>query len=214
MKKLFITGLMILSPIVITLGVVFFITNFITTPFLGIITRFISYFTHESFVKDHRTVVLIVSQILALLLCFFSILILGFFGKKFFFSWVIHLTQSILKRLPFIKTVYSVANDITQNLLSQGGQSTFFKQVVAVPFLQLNMTSLGLIAGPPPEEIGKHIRGETHTVFIPTSPHPLSGFLIIYPRAKVLPLEINTEDFFKFTISCGLYHPTHTEDPQ
>ena len=89
-----------------------------------------------------------------------------------------------------------------------------FNRVVAVPFPSKESRTLGLIAGVAPEEIqAKLPKSPTgapmKVVFIPTSPHPSSGFLLLTHEDEITSLDMSLEDAFKFLISCGIFVPPH-----
>ena len=65
---------------------------------------------------------------------------------------------------------------------------------------------MGLLSGPSPKEIDKK-KKNLEAVFVPTAPHPVSGFLLMYNKNEINKTDIDTEDLFKFLLSCGIYSP-------
>ncbi|MEM8727814.1 MAG: DUF502 domain-containing protein [Chlamydiota bacterium] len=205
MKKTFVAGLVILLPIAVTLLVVFFIVDFLTDPFVGVIEDFITNHGATKLAVHHRYFLLFASRVTVLILLLTLVLILGAVGRKLFFSWLIHLTHRIFYKIPIIKTIYKVTLEISHGLFSDK-KKTPFKEVVVVPFPSNQATALGLVSGPPPIEITEK-KEHLQTVFVPTSPHPLSGFLLLYDDREIRKTDIETEALLKFLFSCGTLHP-------
>lgn len=215
MKKTFLAGLATLLPITITVVVVVFTVDILTAPFTGLVEDLISY--HGGQVAGHhRYLLVIVSRLIVLFLFTIVILILGALGRRIFFSWFIKLTNGLLNKIPIVKTIYRISRDITKNVFSEDNK-TLFKGTVAVPFPHEKSLALGLLSGAPPKEIetneDSRIKDKSlKSIFVPTAPHPISGFLLMYSDHEVKALDIETEDLFKFLLSCGIYKPGEKND--
>jgi len=205
MKKTFLAGLAILLPIAVTLFVVFFIVDFLTAPFVGIVEDFITKNGTTELAAYHKYLLLFASRVIVLILFLTLVLILGALGRKLFFSWFINLTHRIFYKIPIIKTIYKVTLEISNSVFSDK-KKALFKGTVAVPFPNSKAKALGLLSGNPPNEVTEK-KENLQTVFVPTSPHPISGFLMMYDDQEVQKTDIETEDLFKFLLSCGMFHP-------
>lgn len=205
MKKTFLAGLAILLPIAITLFVVFFIVDFLTAPFVGIVEDFITNHGITKLASYHKYLLLLASRVIVLILFLTLVFILGILGRKLFFSWFINLTHHIFYKIPIIKTIYKVTLEISNSVFSDKKRA-LFKGTVAVPFPNSKVKALGLLSGNPPGEVTEK-KEKLQTVFVPTSPHPISGFLMMYEPQEIQKTDIETEDLFKFLLSCGMYHP-------
>jgi len=208
MKKTLLAGLAILLPIAITFFIIVFVVDFLTDPFVGIIEDLITNQEGAELI-GHKHLLLFISRMIVLVLFFFLILILGFFGRKFFFSWFINLTHKLFNKIPnkipIIKTIYRITKEISGNIFSEN-KKALFKGTVQVPFPHEKSKALGLLSGAPPEAVNQK-KENLQAVFVPTSPHPISGFLMMYDEKEIQKTEIPTEDLFKFLLSCGMYHP-------
>ena len=119
---------------------------------------------------------------------------------------VLTLKQSIWKnKIPIIKTIYRISREISASVFSNE-KKNLFKGTVAVPFPHEKCRALGLLSGEPPHQVQEKQK-DLQSVFIPTAPHPVSGFLVMYNQNEIQNTNIETEDLFKFLLSCGLYHP-------
>ncbi|MDJ0651809.1 MAG: DUF502 domain-containing protein [Simkaniaceae bacterium] len=205
MKKTFFAGLAILLPIAITLFVVFFTVDFLTSPFMGIVEDFIKNHIKAELAAYHKYLLFFVSRVIVLILFLMLVFVLGALGRKLFFSWFINLTHRIFYKIPIIKTIYKVILEISSSIFSTK-EKAFFKGTVAVPFPNSKSKALGLLSGSPPDEVTEK-KKNLQTVFVPTSPHPISGFLMMYDDQEVQKTAMETEDLFKFLLSCGVFHP-------
>lgn len=205
MKKTFLAGLATLLPIAITFFVVLFIVDFLTAPFVGIIEDLITHHGTTELASHHKYLLLFISRVIVLILFLVLVFILGVLGRKIFFSWFINLTHRVFYKIPIIKTIYKITRELSNSVFSEK-KKTLFKGTVSVPFPNSKTKALGLLSGNPPSEVDA-VKENLQTVFVPTSPHPISGFLMMYDDKEVQKTTIETEDLFKFLLSCGMYHP-------
>jgi len=205
MKKTFFAGLVILLPIVVTFFIIFFIVDFVTGPFVGIVEELIIEYGTPELAEQKHFLLLFISRITVLVLFCFLILALGVLGRKIFFSWIIHLTDRIFYKIPIIKTIYKASREISNSFLRKKSEK-LFQGTVTVPFPNQNSRALGLLAGIPPKQVSDQ-KKDLEVVFIPTAPHPISGFLLMFNQDDVKRTDIETEDLFKFLVSCGSYRP-------
>lgn len=211
MKKHFFTGLVALLPIALTVIIIIWLFNFFTTPFAGLTESLV--LSYEQDLKlspeHHHTLVLFLSRLLALIFLIALIFFLGFFGQKFLMKLLLNSSQLLLSKIPLVRTIFNMINDITKALLSENAKT--FEQTVLLPFPQKDYHSLGFITKEAPPILKKSHPKIEVAVFIPTAPHPISGFLLLVPRHETTPVDLSTEEAFKFLISCGTLHPTSSK---
>jgi uncharacterized membrane protein len=82
-----------------------------------------------------------------------------------------------------------------------------FQKAVLIPFPSFESYSLGFLTGDAPAICKKAVPGIDQSVFIPTAPHPLSGYMLFSPKKNIIELDVSIEDAFKFLLSCGSVHP-------
>lgn len=200
MRKHFITGLIILLPLAITVAVVGMIMNFLTQPFVGLVS---GVFERISFYSRHKALLKFFLQIILLFGLFFATVLLGFLARLMVFKSLLSVYDKLLHRIPIIKTVYKAAQQVMTTIF--GSQSGSFKQVVMVPFPSASSRCIGLIAGDAPSICSDGDPADPMlTVFIPTTPNPTSGFLTLFRRSDIVFLDMKIEDAFKYIISCGV----------
>lgn len=208
MKKYFITGLVILLPLALTLAIVTFIFNFLTVPFLGIVKAvFDRYHLFEEgflFLTADQIQTLF-AQILILGSLFILVIGLGFIASWFFFHTLLRFAEYIVKRIPLVRTIYKTCQDMINTIFTSDRKS--FKQVVLVPFPNHDCYSIGFITREEISGLNGTPQAESVAVFVPTTPNPTSGFLMMYRPSDILYLDMKVEDAFKTIISCGVIYP-------
>lgn len=204
MKKYFITGLVILLPLALTLAIVIFLFNLLTQPFAGIVQ---SIFNHYNLLQNGflflkaEQVQLYISQIVILLFLFFFTVSLGIITRWFFIHYIIRFSEQLFLRIPFISSIYNASKDVIKTIFTN--KSNSFKQVVMVRFPNPETYSIGLVTKE--NLLGIHEGEEKLTaVFVPTTPNPTSGFLVMFKESELIYLNMKVEDAFKYIISCGV----------
>ncbi len=212
MKRNIFSGLVILLPLTITIAVFIFLVDLLTTPFLGNMEKLLQYLagSYSLNIVSHATALVIISRGLILVLLFFFVVILGFLGNRIIFHWLVKTMHAILLKIPLINSIYKMCRDVIEALFSE--KRKLFTRVVAIPFPSKESKAIGLITGIAPQELQNAHTSDApqellKTVFIPTSPHPISGFLLLCEEKHLKELNLSVEDAFKFLISCGIFNP-------
>ncbi len=208
MKRNFITGLILLLPIAVTMAVIGFVVNFLTQPFIGVVSDTLSHF---QFMKkgilflSPEQIVNYTSKLLILIALFFATILLGMFTRWFFLKSIIELGDHILHKIPIVNTVYKTTQDIIKTLFVSDKNS--FKQVVMVPFPRPGIYVLGLIVRESPQKCSQAVGEDLISVLVPTTPNPTTGFLMMMKKEEALPVDIKPEDAIKYIVSCGVIVP-------
>ena len=205
MRKYLLTGLAILLPLALTIMVIFFLIDFFTSPFVHLVDDHI--FSKAALPAG---VTLFISRILALILLCIFIFLLGVVARWYVIKDILSGTSALLSRIPLIKTVYKTSRDVIAALFSMDGKKAF-KYPVLIPFPQRPTFCLGFQAGEVAEEIQQTIKTPLVSVYAPTAPHPISGFLFLIPEQDVSKLDMTNEEAVKYLVSCGLIHPSSKE---
>lgn len=203
-KGYFITGLALLLPLALTLAIVTFLFNLLTEPFVGIVKSILGHYNLlESGILflTADQVQKLFSQIIILVLLFFLTVSLGLVARWFFFHYLLRFWERIVAKIPFINGVYKTCSDIIQTLFASSSHS--FKQVVMVPYPSAGMYAIGLVTKENISGIGP-INEPLAAVFIPTTPNPTSGFLILFKEKDLVYLDMKVEEALKYVISCGV----------
>ena len=203
MKNYFLTGIIILMPIALTIMILLFLIDFLTAPFISIVTDLLKFLENTLHFQIPTGLILPTARVFALVLLVVFILVLGVMAHAFLIRKVFAFWDWVMSRIPFIRTVYKVSRDIFSALFSSDGKKAF-KETVLVPFPFSPASSIGFHAGEVASEIQEKIDQPLISVFMPTAPHPISGFLLFVPKSKAPTVPMNNEDSVKFLVSCGI----------
>lgn len=125
----------------------------------------------------------------------------GYFGRR-----VMHAIDRLFERFPIIKSIYPHARQFT-NIFFNEEQRYRLGRVVAVPYPRKGVYSLGFMTGNAFKDISRVMNREVVTIFIPTSPTPITGFIIFIPREEVVELDVSVDEAFRFLITGGVVVP-------
>ena len=212
MKKYFITGLVILLPLAVTIAIIAFIVNFLTQPFIGLVSETLKGFNmmnHGFLFLSPDQLVLYGAQFLIIIGLFIVTVALGMIARWFFFKSLISLSDRILHRIPVVNKVYKTSQEIIKTLFSSDKNS--FKQVVMVPFPQPGTYVIGLVSRESPKECTNAAGEKLISVLIPTTPNPTTGYLLMYRESDIINLEMKPEDAIKYVVSCGVITPEESQ---
>ncbi|MFI5333546.1 MAG: DUF502 domain-containing protein [Chlamydiales bacterium] len=211
MKKYLLAGLITLLPIALTFMIITWLFHFFTGPFLGIVQNFV--ITYEGSagldVEKHRELTLFISRLLALIFVFVLTLLLGVLGRRLFFKTIMQKANSIFLRIPFLKSVYRISKEVTGAVFSQGGKT--FQKTILIPFPHSEAHTIAFLTGDAPPVCKQIIKELDVSIFVPTSPHPLTGYMLFASKKNLMEVDISVEEAFKFLLSCGTTHPGESE---
>jgi len=207
MKKSFSTGLIILLPFALSIWVLSYLFDLFTNPLYHLIEKLLILYEKNQgmILVQHDTFVSFMSRVAALLLTFFFIVVLGYLGRKFFFHSLMKATNKLIFKIPIVGTLYRLTKDITKAMLSSDQKT--FKESILIPFPSKDTYSVGFVTGDVPQDLKDIIPSIDVTVFIPTAPHPISGYVLFCDRKSLKSTDVSVEDTFKFLVSCGVLHP-------
>lgn len=146
----------------------------------------------------------LIGFLIAIILVYFTgFFLASFIGRNFWKA-----LESLIYRLPVIKAVYPNIKQVTDFLLSD--KPIEFSNVVAVQYPRKDCWSLGLATGGPIRRLAERVPRDLVTVFIPSSPTPVTGYVIQVPREDVIELNLSLDEALRFTISGGVIKPGAT----
>lgn len=208
MKKYFITGLVILLPVTLTLMIVIFIFNLFTTPFLGMVKSIFenySLFENGFLLLNANQLQNFIAKLLILILLVGFTVGLGFVIRWFFFNAILKLIDQIVHRIPLVRSIYKGCQDLIQTIFTSNTNS--FKQVVMVRFPNPDTFAIGLVTREDLPPFQNTPYESVVAVFIPTTPNPTSGFMVLFKREDLVYLDMKVQDALKYIISCGVILP-------
>ena len=124
---------------------------------------------------------------------------LSFLGKKF-----LQIIDDLFKRIPILRTIYSALGQMTESFTNQEGNK---KSVVLIEYPRKGCWAVGFATKENKGEIKDKTNKELINIFVPTTPNPTSGFLLMFPKEEVLYLNMSFEEASKFIVSAGTSNP-------
>ncbi len=115
--------------------------------------------------------------------------------------------ERFIMNTPLLKQVYPFFKQITDVFLSQEETKKMFSRVVMAEYPRKGIWSMGFVTGSGLKKVSERQEKECLSIFIPTTPSPLTGFVIIVPKDEVIELDMPIEDAFRFIVSAGLIAP-------
>ena len=190
LRNYFITGIVVLVPIGITL----YLTKFFISVSSNLIPKEINPNSYLPFSIPGLEILLSIIFITVI-----GSLSLSFIGKK-----ILQLVNETLKRIPILRTIYSAIGQMTESLAPKKGNK---KSVVLVEYPRKGSWAVGFATKENRGEISKKTNTELINIFVPTTPNPTSGFLLMFPKNEVIYLDMSFEEASKFIVSAGTSRP-------
>lgn len=142
---------------------------------------------------------------LGVLLTFAVILLTGIVMAHFFGQEILAVWESILNRIPLVRSIYTSVKQLSETLLSTGGQS--FRKVLLIEYPRRGAWTLAFQTGTEVGEAQLKTGEEVINVYVPTTPNPTSGFFLMIPRKDVVELDMSVDQGLKMIISMGVVVP-------
>ena len=197
LRGYFLTGLIIVGPVAITLYVVWWFINLVDGWVKPLLPQSLQLDTYLPF--DVPGVGLIVGIL--------GLMLVGALTANLFGRTVVGYSEMMLDRMPVVRGVYRLLKQIFTTVFSGSGNS--FKRVGLIEFPRKGLYALVFVSGDPPSEVKDKIgNGEQlMTVFMPNAPNPTTGFVVFMPVKDVILLDMPIEDGAKLVVSAGLVGP-------
>jgi len=190
LRNYFFTGILVLIPIGITL----YLTKFLIEISSKLIPEEINPNNYLPFSIPGLEILISI-----LLITFIGSLSLSFIGKK-----ILHFINDLFKRIPILRTIYSAILQMTESFVNKGDAK---KSVVLVEYPRKGSWAVGFATKKNTGEITKKTQKNLINVFVPTTPNPTSGFLLMFPEDEVIYLDMSFEEASKFIVSAGTSNP-------
>jgi len=196
MKRYLIAGLLVWVPLGITIGVLHWLVSTLDQTLVLL---------PES-VRPERLLGFSIPG-LGVLLSFVILLVTGvvatnFFGQRLILGW-----ESLLGRIPFVKSIYSSVKQVSDTLLSDTGNA--FRKALLVEFPRPGCWTIAFLTGTPADEVTTHLDGEHISIYVPTTPNPTGGYFVMVPKTSTRELDMSVDEALKYIISMGVVAPRH-----
>ncbi len=197
MKKYFITGLLVLVPLFVTIWVLSFLIHTMDQSLLLLPEAW----------QPKRLFGFHVPG-LGVLLTLGIIFGAGLVATNIFGQHLIEMWESLLARVPVVKSIYSSVKQVSDTLFSNSGNA--FRKAVLVQYPRDGSWTIAFITGVPGGDVKEHLFGDYISIYVPTTPNPTSGFFLMMPREDVIDLDMSVDEALKYIISMGTVTPKDT----
>ena len=193
-KRYFITGLLVLVPL--------FITVWVLTILIGIMDQSLLLLPY-SWRPEARFGMSIpgLGALLTLGIIFITgVIATNFFGKRIILFW-----EALLGRVPVVKSIYYSVKQVSDTLFSDSGQA--FRKALLVQYPREGSWTIAFLTGKPGGDVVNHLQGDYVSVYVPTTPNPTSGFFLMMPKEDVIELKMSVDEALKYIVSMGVVAP-------
>lgn len=194
MRKYFITGLLILVPLAITLWVLHAVISTMDQSLLLLPEQW----------RPERLVgfkVLGIGTVLTLVIVFVT----GLLAQNFVGNMVIGAWEALLKRIPIVSSIYSSVKQVSDTLFSSTGNA--FSKALLVQYPREGAWTIAFLTGVPGGDVANHLHGDYISIYVPTTPNPTSGFFLMVPRSDTIELDMSVDAALKYVVSMGVVAP-------
>ena len=185
LRNYFITGAIVLIPI----GITIYLTLFIIKISSNLLPKQINPNNYLPF--DIPGIEILITIVFITIVGSLS---LSFLGKK-----ILEIFNNVLKRIPILRTIYSAVGQLTESFT----QTKTSKSVVLIEYPRKGLWVIGFATKDNRGEISKKINEDLINVFVPTTPNPTSGFLLMVPKKDLIYLDMSFEEASRFIVSAG-----------
>jgi len=196
LRGYFLTGLIIVGPVAITIYVVWW--------FINLIDGWVKPLIPQSYLPDNFLPFSVPGA--GLIVGILALMFVGALAANLFGRTVVSYGEIMLDRMPVVRGVYRLLKQIFTTVFSKTG--TGFKRVGLIEFPRRGLYAIVFVSGDPPHEVKDKLdNGELMTVFMPNAPNPTTGFVMFMPATDVIVLDMAIDDAVKLVISAGLVAP-------
>jgi uncharacterized membrane protein len=194
LRKSFFAGLVVVVPVAASVGILFWLFNTVTNWLL------------PRALRDGEQPLLY--RTLALLLFVVLVTLVGWVTRLMIGRRAVALTESIIARVPLLNRIYAFVKDVSNTMFA--GKKSAFQRVVLVEFPRPGSYAIGFVTSEAGGEAQALTRETVVNVFVPTTPNPTSGFLILVPRRQLIEMQMSVADGMKLVVSGGSVVPPYT----
>lgn len=199
MKKHLVTGFILLLPLVLTYWIISFLIDLLTGPFLEFteqLLELLGFQKGSTFLFLPGDLVLsFLSKLLIIVFLLLVITSVGAVARYLFFRTFLKVGDALLRKIPLISSIYKTSHELITTIFSE---QRAFTTVVLVPYPHASARAIGLLTRSEPILDGRV------TVFIPTTPNPTSGYLILFKQEDIQPIEMKVDEALRIIVSCGV----------
>jgi len=208
LRSSFLTGLIVIAPIGITIWLIWTLAGWIDGWVLPLIPNA---YNPVLLLRDHTGLTVDIRGIGVVTFLVFTVLV-GWIAKGIIGRSLIRWAESLVERTPVVRSIYSGIKQIAETVFAQSERS--FEKACLIEYPRRGIWAIGFISTDTKGEVAAKTAGENGmvSVFVPTTPNPTSGFLLFFPKDDVIELDMTIEEAAKLVISAGLVYPNGKEE--
>lgn len=206
MKKYIFTGLLVWLPLAITIWVLMNVVGTLDGVFTWLLHAVMAVLPTEL----HEPL-LGLRDIpgLSVLILVTALWVTGVAATNIAGQWLVNQSNRIISHIPIVKSIYTSVKQVSDTLFSSSGQA--FRQAVLVEYPRQGSWTIAFVTGKPSGEVGTLLPEDMLTLYVPTTPNPTSGFMLMVPRSDVRELHMSVDEALKYIISMGVVAPPPTQ---
>ena len=202
LRASFLTGLVVIAPVGLTVWLMWTLVGWVD----GFVLPLVPYkFNPEKYIGINLRGVGVI------IFLFFTIFV-GWIAKGLIGRSLILFAESLVERMPVVRSIYSGVKQIAETVFAQSERS--FENACLIQYPRKGIWAIGFISTTAKGEVARRAEtgGELLNIFLPTTPNPTSGFLLFVPKEDVIELDMSVEESAKLVISAGLVYPDMVDD--
>ena len=194
LRKWLLSGLLVIVPLVITLGVLNWIIGTLDQ------TLWLLPDDWQKYLTDHKV------RGLGVLLTLAVLLLVGAAASNFVGKRLLGWGDAVVRRIPVVRSIYSSVKQVSDTLFSENGNA--FRTAVLIEWPRPGAWTLAFVTGTPGQEVVGHLGGGDFLgVYVPTTPNPTGGYFVMLKRSDCIELKMSVDDALKYIVSMGVVVP-------
>lgn len=195
LKSVFLTGLLVLVPLAITLWVLNLIIGTMDQTLLLL---------PQTWRPEHLFGFHLPG--LGALLTLAFVFVVGLLTQNFVGQKLIEAWNAVVRRIPVVGPIYTSVKQVSDTLLSSSGNA--FRKALLIEYPRKGSYTIAFLTGIPGGDVVNHLKEECVSVYVPTTPNPTSGFFLMVPRSEVVELDMTVDAALKYIVSMGVVAPS------
>ena len=198
LRASFLTGIVVIAPVGLTIWLIWSVIGWIDGVVLPLVP--------DKF-QPERYIGINLRGLGVIIFLLFTI-IMGWIAKGLIGRSLIRYAETMVDRMPVIRSIYSGIKQISETVFAQSERS--FEKACLIQYPRRGIWAIGFISTTAKGEVSERAGtgGKLLSIFVPTTPNPTSGFLLFFPEEDVIELDMSVEDAAKLVISAGLVYPS------
>jgi uncharacterized membrane protein len=207
LKKYLVAGLLVWLPLAITIWVLSWLLGSMDGLFAWLLSG-----TQAVLPESARASIEGLRHVpgLGVLVMLATLILTGVFAANIFGQWWLRQWDTILGKIPIVKSIYNSVKQVSDTLFSSSGNA--FREAVLVQYPRQGSWTIAFVTGKPGGEVATRLPGDYVSVYVPTTPNPTSGFFLMMPRTDVVTLRMSVDEALKYVISMGVVAPGSGDD--